>query len=36
TYHGHGGAVTAVVWSPDGKRIISASADGTVQVWRVP
>jgi len=23
----------AVAWSPDGKRIASASANGTVQVW---
>ena len=33
TYHGHAGYVSAVAWSPDGKRIASASADGTVQVW---
>ncbi|HLZ57362.1 MAG TPA: WD40 repeat domain-containing protein [Ktedonosporobacter sp.] len=30
---GHTGAVTAVAWSPDGKRIASASADKTVQVY---
>jgi len=26
-------AVVSVVWSPDGKRIASASVDQTVQVW---
>ena len=33
TYHGHTNAVEAVVWSPDGKRIASASLDKTAQVW---
>jgi eukaryotic-like serine/threonine-protein kinase len=33
TYHGHSGSVWSVRWSPDGKRIASGSADGTVQVW---
>lgn len=32
-YRGHSGMVEAVAWSPDGKRIASASQDGTVQVW---
>ena len=32
-YRGHRNAVSAVVWSPDGKRIASASYDKTVQVW---
>src|SRR5205085_11719873 len=32
-YRGHHNAVSAVVWSPDGKRIASASYDKTVQVW---
>src|SRR5947209_3884383 len=37
TYHGHANAqygyVSAVAWSPDGKRIASGSDDSTVQVW---
>jgi WD40 repeat protein len=33
TYTGHSGDVFTVAWSPDGKRIASASGDGTVQVW---
>jgi WD40 repeat protein len=33
TYRGHSGRVAAVTWSPDGKRIASASTDRTVQVW---
>ncbi len=33
TYQGHKDTVTALAWSPDGKRIASASSDDTVQVW---
>lgn len=33
TYRGHSDLVLAVTWSPDSKRIASASADKTVQVW---
>jgi WD40 repeat protein len=33
TYRGHDDWVWAVTWSPDGKRIASASGDKTVQVW---
>jgi serine/threonine protein kinase/Tol biopolymer transport system component len=32
-YQGHADAVTAVAWSPDGRRIASGSYDQTVQVW---
>ena len=33
TYHGHTAFLRGVSWSPDGRRIASASDDGTVQVW---
>lgn len=32
-YHGHTNSVEQVVWSPDGRRIATASLDKTVQVW---
>jgi WD40 repeat protein len=31
--HGHDGWVSSAVWSPDGKRIVTASADRTVRIW---
>lgn len=33
TYHGHSDIVEAAAWSPDSKRIATASKDKTVQVW---
>lgn len=33
TYRGHKLYVSSVSWSPDGRRIASASGDGTVQIW---
>jgi WD40 repeat protein/tRNA A-37 threonylcarbamoyl transferase component Bud32 len=33
TLRGHAEAVTSVVFSPDGKRLASASRDGAVKVW---
>jgi WD40 repeat protein len=33
TLKGHNGAVWSVYWSPDGKRLASASDDQTMKVW---
>jgi WD40 repeat protein/serine/threonine protein kinase len=33
TFIGHRAAVTAVSWSPDGKRLATGSKDGTAKVW---
>ena len=33
TLTGHLGEVTSVAYSPDGKHIVSGSADKTVKVW---
>jgi WD40 repeat protein len=33
TFRGHKGTVTGVRWSPDGRRLASASSDGTIKVW---
>ena len=32
-YHGHHDSVNSLCWSPDGKRIASASSDRTIQIW---
>ncbi len=33
TLRGHGGSVTSIAISPDGKRIVSGSYDETIKVW---
>jgi WD40 repeat protein len=33
---GHSGEITAVKISPDGKTIVSVSADGAILRWRFP
>jgi WD40 repeat protein len=35
SFRGHQGSISALVWSPDGKRLASGSADGMVRVWDV-
>ena len=34
-YRGHSANISALTWSPDGKKLVSGSADGSVQVWQV-
>lgn len=33
TYRGHGGPITALDVSPNGRQLVSAASDGTVRVW---
>ena len=35
-YEGHTKLVVSIAYFPDGKRIASASDDGTVRIWRAP
>jgi WD40 repeat protein len=35
TFTGHAGRVTTVQFSPDGKRLVTASLDGTAKLWDV-
>ncbi len=33
TIHGHTHFIKSVAWSPDGRRLVTSSLDGTVRVW---
>ena len=33
TLKGHDGAVSAIAWSPDGKRVLTGSEDRTARLW---
>jgi WD40 repeat protein len=35
-FKGHGGPVLCLAVSPDGRRIVSGSADNTMRVWEIP
>ena len=35
TLFDHEDVVDAVAWSPDGSRLVTASRDGTVNIWNV-
>jgi hypothetical protein len=35
TFKGHSGDVRSVAFLPDGKRLLSGSADGTVRIWNI-
>jgi DNA-binding beta-propeller fold protein YncE len=34
--HGHASEVAGVAFHPDGKRLVSASSDGTLKLWSIP
>jgi len=33
TFKGHSGSVTSAAFSPDGRRVVTASLDGTARIW---